>query len=209
MNPTHTMRRQKDRSGGFSLIEVMLSVTIGVMIIGAVCVSFLQMTKACYAVINYSEMTSAARTALAYFGRDMRMAENVQVYVDGDNRATQITVNIPSAVDGQPDVINYQFLEDTHPRREGKHVLERTHYDFNGNVIHHREVLQNVVEDGYQFVFYNTNGDPIPSQDLHIRYGEVKEIQMDAMMQKETLQTSQTDHVISARYMMRNKHVTN
>ena len=186
------------------MLEVVLAVAIGSVVLAGASSSYLTIYKGCISAANYFTMTSEGRSSLSLFGRDMRMARDIQVFVNEEDVVNHIIVDIPAAEDGLEETVEYEFLQNIYSFQKGlRYRMQRTHKDSDGEIISQRKVLNNILEDGYHFVFYNTLGEETS------QVSSIKEIQIAIKMQKNVRHINNTDLIISARYMMRNKFVTN
>lgn len=183
---------------GFTLIEMMVAVVIGAMIMGAACNTYIMLLKSSLSVSNYIEMASNSRLALEYFGRDMKMASAVYT-ATVDN----LIVGVPSGQElagfATLNFVQYQFLPETDPKRLGKFKLVCTGYN-DKNVKNFEKVLMhNVLPGGYQFLYFTHDGDVATTAI------SIKDVQMSVKLESKTIALKQTDYVLSARFMMRNK----
>lgn len=79
-------RTLRSRSGGFSLFEVLIAITLGAMVFAGVVSLTLFGTRSSMAIVNYSDLDSKSRYALDLLGREIRNATAV----------TSIQTNYPS-----------------------------------------------------------------------------------------------------------------
>lgn len=166
---------------GFSLTEVMVATSVGSIIIAAALSSLVFIAKSSVGTINYNEMNSMARMAAQTFGSDMRMVKEVT-----NCSPTSISARLP----------NYDV---TYTYDAGQGTLTRT---VNGQS---RVLLRDAVT--FDLQFYKMSSKPegeVTSSPL-----EVKKVQLVAHMRRKALSLEQNDHIISSRFVLRNKAVTN
>lgn len=183
---TTTIARSKDvRPGGtrgFTLTEVMVAMSLGLMISAAVLSSFGFIGRSSLGIAHYSNMNSESRNGLEHFARDVRAAQGISGFSE-----TNLTLHVPDS--GGIRQTTYRYNTDTK-------AFERVNDA--GDV----EKLMSHVEE---FIFRRYNVlQSEASNDL-----ETKQIQLQLKMVRPVLQRETSDKVISARYIMRNKRVSN
>lgn len=164
--------------GGFTLIEVMVAMTIGTLLLASAYTTLLSLAKGSQSVVNYTEMNTQTRHALEIFGRDARMAEDVK---------TATALRAVLVVEG--DTVEYRY----EPTAK---VLYRI---VKGGTP--RAVIFDV--EDLTLNYYTLRHDPTNNP------LEVKHIQLEAMLERRVISLANTNYIISARFMMRNKHVSN
>lgn len=173
-------RTLSDRAG-FTLMELMLAVVIGGIILAAATSTLNMWARSSAAVGNYSDMSGSCRRALDIFASDVRMANDVTI-----STATSFTFRAFDSGTGSVTV-NYTFdsTADT---------LTRT-YNGTSTVI-----LNDVDQFGFAYSDLNlaTTTNPL----------SVKVVQIEAILEKSVLNVSNTDEIISARFMLRNRRVS-
>lgn len=172
--------RQRGRRA-FTLTELMIVMTLSVILSGAIFASFGFILRSGMAIVNYSDMTSEGRRGLEIFARDVRTAEDI---LDFSEDSLTLRVREPG------DVI----LEVTYRFNEEDRRFERV---VDGQV----QVLMNDVR---QFFFRRFN----VLQEPAANNLETKQIQLELSMVKEVIGRETSERVVSARYIMRNKQVT-
>ena len=100
---TSTIRSKASRRG-FTLLEVIISSSLGAFILAGVLSSFLMLGRSGANVANYSVMESQARRALEEFSQDVRMAK-VVVW----NSSTSITLTVPNNYTATSGVVTYAY----------------------------------------------------------------------------------------------------
>lgn len=177
----HSTDRGQGSRCGFTLTELMVVMTMAVILSGAVFASFGFVLRSGLAIANYSDMTSEGRRGLEIFARDVRTAEDITDFSE------QMLTLVLRESDGTSSEVIYRFNEE-----EG--IFER---EFDGDV----RVLMNDVR---QFHFRRFNVLRQPAEN-HL---ETKQIQLELSMVKRVLRRETSEKVVSARYIMRNKQVT-
>lgn len=77
--------------GGFTLVEVLIAVTLSVFILAGVLSANLQVIRGGVRLAQYAEMDSQVRRALDFLGRDLKSASNLTW-----NNSSDLTLTIPS-----------------------------------------------------------------------------------------------------------------
>lgn len=178
------MRQKKNKAGGFTLVEVLLSIVIGSMVLGAVLSSFVFMAKSCVSLNDYTELDVESRRAVEIFSREVRASSDISGFsVNG------MTLTVPIS-GGSSYTVNYTYVPN-----------DRTFYRAYGTS-DQQALLKGVQR--FSLRRYNLLHNAA-SNDL-----ETKQIQLDA----ETSRTAAgrflaTNHVLSARFVMRNKIASN
>ncbi len=171
----------RSRGGGFTLTELMIVMTLTVILAGSMFAAFGFVMRGSFAIANYGDMTSEGRRGLEIFARDARTALDVRAF-----SATEVTFERESPAGGTYDVTyRYNSEDQTFERVEGDDV----------------RVLMNDVR---RFVFrrFNLHGQPT-DKDL-----ETVQVQLELSMVKQVLARETSEKVVSARFVMRNKQVT-
>lgn len=169
------------RRRGFSLTEVMIATVILGVLLSSVLSSFVMMARSAQGMGNYADIAREGRATLAAFGSDARSATAATVL---SNR--QVTLTVPTT--GGPLDVTYTFNADT-----GELIRD------NGTT--RRALIDNI--ESFDFTYYNLNEQPTANP------LEVKEIRMEALIRDTYVRLSYSDRIISARFLMRNKPVTN
>lgn len=166
---------------GFTLVELMLAMFIGGIILAGATATLNMWARSSMAVGNCADMSGTTRRALDIFASDVRMATDVTA-----SSTSQFTFTAFGA--GTTTVaVDYTFDADAG-------TLTRT-YD---------GVAQVILEDVEQFLFayldmnLSTTTNPL----------SVKVVRIESILQKRVLNISNTDEIISARFMLRNRQVS-
>ena len=101
---TITTTRFKGSRGGFTLVEVMVAVTIGSFVLVGVLSAFLMLARSTTNAANYSIMETQSRRALEDFGQDVRMAKDVTW-----NSSTSVTLEVPDNYTTTGNLVTYAY----------------------------------------------------------------------------------------------------
>ena len=189
---------------GFTLVEVMVALTISTFILASAYAALISLAKGSESMINYTEMNTQARHALELFGRDARMADDVQTFTN-----TRFIMR-RKVWDRSNDRYETRFIEYVY--EPASEVFSRIVYDT--QVVAGREVpdFGNILSDQI-LVFWMKSMELkyFPLVDNGSEAGstmEIKHVRMKATIQTNVLNLINTDEIISARFMMRNKNVS-
>jgi prepilin-type N-terminal cleavage/methylation domain-containing protein len=84
------------RRGGFTLVEIMIGMTIGSIILAGVLSTFLMIIRSGMRSTNYSVMETETRRAFEQLGIDARMAKNFTSHFNMAGDITSFTLEIPN-----------------------------------------------------------------------------------------------------------------
>jgi Tfp pilus assembly protein PilW len=103
-------RRRTHRAarGGFTLVEVLIALTLSMIVLAGVMSSFLMVGRTSMNVSNYSVAEAEIRRAVEEFSQDVRMARDVKW-----NSATSITLTVPHQYLANANRVTYAFDEAT------------------------------------------------------------------------------------------------
>lgn len=167
---------------GFTLVEVMVTTVLSGMLMAGAMASILTLSQGSNSLVNYVDMNNQSRHALELFGRDIRGATAVR-----SMSAHRVVVDT-SGPNKTTLRVTYEYVPAAGAlyRREG-----------NGTP---RIILNNIEQ--FEIRYYNLRqgvaGVPL----------EVKHIQIESLMRQSSLRADNTNHIISAQYMLRNKNVS-
>lgn len=162
----------------------MIATTLFLVVGGVAMSSILALTGGSTRLAEYVLMNNTSHRVLETFARDIRMANDVLDHPT----ATTIRFTRPNwETPGVNDTIRYRY-----DAKEG--VLFRQQ---NNNS--EQAILRNL--EDFELRCYNI----LRNQTNHRL--EVKEVQIDAVMARRIVSTRVSNHIISARFMMRNKRV--
>ena len=176
------------KSGGFTLVEVMVSASLAGLILAAVMSTFLFLGRSGANIQNYSDMESQARTGLEIFAEDVRQASAI----------TWVTnVQVRLIVNGN----NVVYLYDSVARSFAR-------VDLSSN----RTLVSGISPGTFTFRSFNVAGAELPlgtAAQLTAASSSTKQLQisLEASRTKQTV-VAATNTVLSARFILRNKIVT-
>lgn len=165
----------------FTLAELMLAITIGGIVLAGAATTVNLWARSSVAVGNYADMSGTCRRALDIFASDVRMANDVSV-----STANTFTF---TAFDSGTSSVTVSYVFD-----DANDTVTRT-YDGTSRVI-----LDNVEKFGltYSDLTLSATTNPL----------SLKVVQIKAILQKKVINLSNTDEIISARFMLRNRRVS-
>ncbi len=172
---------------GFSLVEVLIATSLSVMLFAAIFSSFLFMARSSMGIANYSEMTAESRRGLEIFGRDVRSAQDIH---NGFSTTTGFSIVVPLAGGGS-ETVSYFYLPN-HPDRP----LMRK--DASGE----RPIMTGIRT--LNFNYYNLQG----QKRDNMAPMEVKQLQLQLTLVRTAVSLDNTERVVSARFILRNKKVS-
>ena len=179
--------RKTDRA--FTLVEVMISASLGSIILAAVLTMFLFLGRSGANIANYADMEAQARTGLEYFAQDARQASNM-------------TWNSASSIDLTVNGTTIRYTYTAGSGEFSRRVGVTTTVLIRG--------ISTFTLDGYMIT-----GAKVDTTDLttlakrNTASGVTKQLQLylKAARTSSTVNTA-TNTVLSARYILRNKRVT-
>jgi len=139
-------------------------------------------TRSSASLANYIGMNKEGRVALEVISRDIRMAMDV-------NSASTTTLDID--VYGQGGITNNVYYTYDTDNKTIYRELDGTKEALMGNV------------ESFSFNYFNLRRESTTSPI------SIKEVQMEAYMLRKTLALDNSNYIISARFMMRNRPVSN
>ncbi len=179
---TTTGHFRRARPGrGMTLMEVMISLGL-ITLFFAAAISAVDFTgRSALGVLNYTQMNAESRSGLELFSRDARMAVDVTAFSQ-----TSITFLLPGAAGSV-----------TYALDSSANTFVRTPTVGNARILMTRV-------DELEFERFNLLNQPASN---HL---ETKQIQLQSRMERRVLgRFRTTDSVISARFILRNKRVSN
>lgn len=168
------------RNGGFSLVELLISLGLIMMLTLALLTSYVFILRGDQSVSNYSEMNAQARKLLEVLGNDLRTATDVTNFT-----ATSLTLTVPTTPAGTAvqDVIwEYDSTAGTLSRE-----------DSTSTKVYARDV-QTVS-------FFYANSANVQTTSLV----EVKQVQISLRILRLVASAVTSEYVISAQFTMRAK----
>ena len=172
---------RNDRRKGFTLPELMIAITIAGLITAGAVFSLNLWARSSMSLGNYADMSGSCRRALDVFASDVRMANGVSASTNSSFTFT--------AYDETNSTVTVSYVFDDATDR-----LTRT-YNGTSTVL-----LEDVSQ--FNFAYYDLN------RNATTNALSVKEVQIEAILQKEVLTVANTDEIIPARFMLRNRRVS-
>jgi type II secretory pathway pseudopilin PulG len=168
------------RFGAFSLVELLISLTLVMMLTLALLTSYVFIARGDRSLTNYGEMNAQARKLLEQLGADLRAATDVTNFT-----ATSLSLTVPTNVSATTteDVIwGYDSATSivTRQSSSGSTTLAR---------------------DVQIFAFYYTNTNNVETASIV----EVKQVQLSMRMLRLVASSVTSEYVISAQFTMRAK----
>lgn len=159
----------------------MLAISIGSLVIAGATFSLNLWARSSVSLGNYTDMSGSCRRALDVFASDVRMANGVS-----SSTASGFTF---TAYDSTNSTVTVSYDYDTVTKE-----LTRT-YDGTSQVL-----LDDVSLFGFSYFDLNRTATTNALS--------VKEVQIEAILQRAVLTIDNTDEIISARFMLRNRRVS-
>jgi len=178
MSAGHPDRRR--RASGFSLVELMISLTLVMLLTLALLTSHVFIARGDQSLQNYGDMNSQARRLLEQLAGDLRAATDVTNFT-----ASSVSLTVPTNAAGtttQDVTWEYDSVSETVTRE-----------DDGGAVVFARDV------DTFELFYANSNS--VETASLI----EVKQVQLSMRMLRMVAGTITSQYVISAQYTMRAK----
>lgn len=188
-----TKEANRRASAAFTLTELMMATAISGLVLASMVSTFFVFAVGSKSVGAYTMMSNDSRLVLEHFARDIRAAEDV---TQAD--ASTLTVQTPTTSFYNGTSVTYDYDEDTK-------FLSRIEEDDSGTAISNKTLLQGVEQ--FTFSYFDPLGAKLSLNTASILLS-VKSVQVDAEMERSVSRTEATDYIISARFMMRNRPVT-
>lgn len=185
---------QSRKCHGFTLSEVVIAMTLSVFVAGFAFATILALAKGSESMINFTEMNAQTRLAIETFGRDARMANSVLVQ---EFSSSSIILRVPDANTGILRDIRY--LYDPTSQTFSREVWENL-YDSNQDPDSSKILIthvDNLTFNGYTVLNEETTHAP-----------DVKHIQLEALLIRSILNIENSNYILSARFMLRNKNAS-
>lgn len=184
----------RSRRSAFTLPEVVIASALSLLVLGGVLTAFLFFGRTGLAAGHYQAMEGELRRSLEYFSEDVRMATDIRW-----TSSWHITLSVPDA-GGVPRPVAYLF----EPARAGAPAGSLFRIRADGL----RELLVHDVSSDFAFLRYKLE-QPGTSDNAAASDLETKQLQLSLR----TLRTTpggpaSTQAAVSARYVLRNKRVS-
>ncbi len=174
--------RRRHRCSGISLPELLIGMAVSGIVVVAFISAFLFMTRSAFAVYSYAEMNAEGRRALHVLGEDLRAA--VEIKPEFSNK--ELTVSVINGGE-----ITYNYDPDDPDR-----TLTRTGGD--GET---RTLIRHI--ETFSFFYYDLQGAVAETEEA------VKQIRVQISSARKGLGPKQSQDLKSARFVLRNRRVTN
>lgn len=180
MNSKRRFGKSASRKG-FTLVEILVTLSLSGLVLAASTGSLIFLAKSTAGVGNYQEMNMTSRFALETFASDARMTVDVN-----SATAASVSMEVYNSSGGTTTVVySYDATAGTFTRTVGG-VAD--------------VLLEDVEKLDLKYFTLRRDETFTPL--------EVKEIQLQATLRRQTLSIGNTNEIISARYMMRNRAVS-
>ena len=187
-------RRPLRAPRGFTLVEVMISATLGTIILAAVLSAFLMLGRSGYNAANYSIMEAEARRALEQFSADARMANNLTW-----NSSTSVTLRVVTG--GSSQLVTYAYDSSSSGETAGCFYRKLGNASSTATPL---ILVRNVTEFAFRRYKVVNGVDFAALNDL-----ETKQLQITLRSVRTGITTVDvTNAVLSARVVLRNKAVS-
>jgi prepilin-type N-terminal cleavage/methylation domain-containing protein len=188
---TSTARREADRHcrkrRGFSLVEVLLAMSISSLALAAVLSTVTFIARSSVSTTDYAEMDREARTALEIFARDVRMASGAPDFVE------DVSVNLVVLNSSGTTSVNYTYVSGT--------ATFYREYGESGQ----QALIKNIEPGSFHLTRYSI-ADVDGVQQKAENPLETKQIQLQLRsVRTGPAKAFASNNVVSARYVMRNK----
>ena len=180
-----TRLRHSHARAGFTLVEMLISVSLAAMLTLAALSAFVFTLRGERSLANYSEMNARARLVLEQMGRDFRSAGDVPA---GSFNSTSVLLKLPtdsSATAWQDVTWTYNSSAKTVTRTVG-----------GVGTVYATDVTS------FVFTYYNTAG-VAPGNDV-----ELKQIQLSMRLLRQVQSAATSELIMSAQYTLRAKSTT-
>ena len=183
---------------GFTLTEVIVASTLSTFVLAGVLSAFLLIGRTAYSSSNYSEMEAQVRRALEIFGADARKAADLRWHSNHS-----VTLYVTASSGANP--VTYAYDGDLTSDGHG------TFYRLAGEATstQPRQVLVRGVSEDFTFERFKLEQPLVPNNSATNDL-ETKQLQITLRAGRKGVTTvAQTQGAVSARYILRNKRVSN
>ncbi|WP_309399671.1 prepilin-type N-terminal cleavage/methylation domain-containing protein [Cerasicoccus maritimus] len=179
---TTTTAHSKARRKGFSLAEMLIVTAVMGFFVTIATSSVVALSRSSTSLINYQTMNENSRLMLETFARDLRGATQVNSLSD-----TVLSIDTLTS-DGTTQTVTYTYSSSAGLlyRQVGTGV---------------RDILLDDIV-AFDMNFYTFRGAETTSTI------EAKRVQLEAMMERKVLTTTNTNYIISAQFVLRNHRVS-
>jgi prepilin-type N-terminal cleavage/methylation domain-containing protein len=197
-NPA-TRKGTPNRRSGFTLVEVMIAMSLSLIILAGVMTTYLFIMRAGFSTMSYADMENQSRIGLELFARDARMAKTITW-----NSANSITLVIPTSAADLSYLYQYNATAATFTRTcTTTGAATET-------------LISGITPSSFVLKGYKITTNPLTHYPyevdlthLDIASVDTKQLQLTLGLGRTVSTTAGTSsNVISARFILRNKHVT-
>jgi Tfp pilus assembly protein PilW len=164
---------------------MMMSVTLGALLLAGSVGTYLQCLKAFTAAGNYTQIHGDGRSAVNWFAKDMRAASQITSF-NGSN----VTITIPTAFSASGVILSNKTVSYTY---DGSNILYRTDSSTGKTA----PLAYNIYQLTYTLFNHVGSNTTLVSA--------AKGIQLDIKLRKTMMNQTETEDYLSARFDMRNK----
>jgi hypothetical protein len=175
------------------MVELIVSTGLLGLVMVSMVGTFMVFASGSKGVAAYTEMSQQSRKAMELFARDIRSADDVTAATPHN-----VLVDLPDGAYYGGGTAQYTFDQDLG-------IFSRIIRDAS-NLVSSNEILLDGVEQ-FAFGYFDPLGQPLSFDQASLLLS-VKSVQIDAEMVRTVSRTEATDYIISARFMMRNRPVT-
>jgi len=175
------------------MVELMVAVGLMGLVMVSMIGTFMVFASGTKGVSAYTEMSQQSRTALELLARDVRSAHDIT-----EANEKSVTVVFPNDGFYAGGTAQYTYDSDFD-------IFSRIIRDGGGTIVTNEIILDGV--ENFTFGFFDPLGQALDVNAASLLLS-AKSIQIDAAMVRSTSRVDATDYIISARFMMRNRPVT-
>lgn len=187
----HKLSQRRRR--GFTLVEVLITTVLSSIILGAVISVAIFINRSSYRAAAYAEMDMQSRRGLEMFARDTRMAGEIAW-----NSTTSLTLSVP--INSGGTIEKYRYTYDSTRKTFTRQLVSPA----TGSI----DVLISGISE-FEFKGFQIDGAELSLSDLTAAANRTKQIQLSLKATRvATTAVESTTKVLSARFILRNKHVT-
>lgn len=181
------------RAAGFTLVELIISASLSTIVITSMLATFMVFAKSSKSVTGYVDMSNQSRKVLEFFSRDVRAAADV------------VSATCDSFIIVYPDDAIYGSSSVEYVYDADFELFSRIVRDKAGMVTSNATLLDGVGRLNLDYFDPLGVGLDCDSESLLL---SIKSVQLDAELKRSISNLDATDYIISARFMMRNRTVT-
>ncbi len=183
-DPLKIPRRQRH---GFTLVEFLVATALSTIVIAAVMTSYSMAVRGFVSTGNYFDLEQDARVTLEELARDARQATGLTAFA-----ATDISLAVPTNFASDGSVTGAKIVRYYKGSGSASNVLYRVDNGTTYSLANNVTLLQFIEFDRNQV----TNG---------IQPSDCKLLQVNITMRKYTIANPNTEQILSARIVLRNK----